>query len=38
VFREHNSLSEVGMADKNKVDENFVEIKESSTKKIISES
>ncbi|RDX66608.1 Protein TSS, partial [Mucuna pruriens] len=35
---ERNSLSEVGMAEKNKLDENFVEIKESSNKNILSES
>ncbi|XP_020238207.1 protein TSS isoform X2 [Cajanus cajan] len=33
-----NDLSEVGMAEKNKLDENFVEIKESSSKNSISES
>ncbi|TKY64584.1 TSS protein [Spatholobus suberectus] len=38
VSNEHNSLSEVGMAEKNKLDENFVEIKESPTKNRISES
>ncbi|KAK7381565.1 hypothetical protein VNO80_00110 [Phaseolus coccineus] len=34
---EHNSLSEVGMAEKNKVDGNLAEIKTSSTKNSISE-
>lgn len=38
VSNEHNSLSEVVMADKNKLDENFVETKESSTKNSLSES
>ncbi|XP_061340080.1 protein REDUCED CHLOROPLAST COVERAGE 3 [Gastrolobium bilobum] len=38
VSSEHNSLSEVGMAEKNKLGENFVEAKDSSSKSSISES
>ncbi|XP_014516280.1 protein TSS isoform X2 [Vigna radiata var. radiata] len=38
VSDEHNSLSEGSMAEKNKLDENFSEIKASSTKNSISES
>jgi len=37
VSSEHNTLSEVSMAEKNKVDENFAEINASSTKNSISE-
>ncbi|CAJ1951321.1 unnamed protein product [Sphenostylis stenocarpa] len=38
VSNEHNSISEIGMAEKNKLDENCVEIKASSTKNSMSES
>ncbi|KAK7294066.1 hypothetical protein RJT34_16949 [Clitoria ternatea] len=38
VSHEHNSLSEVGTAEKDKVDENSVVVKDSSTKHSISES
>ncbi|KAG5000872.1 hypothetical protein JHK87_021944 [Glycine soja] len=38
VSNEHNPLSDEGMPEKNKLDENFVEIKGSSTKNSISES
>ncbi|KAK7389510.1 hypothetical protein VNO78_24617 [Psophocarpus tetragonolobus] len=38
VSNEHNSLSEVGIAEQNKLDESFAKIRESSTKNSISES
>ncbi|KAK7349129.1 hypothetical protein VNO77_06240 [Canavalia gladiata] len=38
VYNEHNSLSELDAAEKTKLDENLVEIKESSRKNSISES
>ena len=38
VSNEHNSLSDIGMSEENKLDENFVEINGSSNKNSISES